>query len=164
GVLVAFASATHDIVLDAWRIEVATSDEDKDIMSALYQFGYRIAGLFTGMFALMLADHIPWSVIYGLIAAGMILATVGTFVAPEPDHAAEQAGERDKRPSYAGGLSRDTIRYSVGAVGLGWAVAIFLIGNFTASSLMSAKPPSASAFTVEQGPIIVFLSVIAPGL
>lgn len=164
GVLVAFASATHDIVLDAWRIEVATSDEDKDIMSALYQFGYRIAGLFTGMFALMLADHIPWSVIYGFIAAGMILATVGTFVAPEPDHAAEQAGERDKRPSYAGGLSRDTIRYSVGAVALGWAIAIFLIGNFTASSLMSAKPPSASAFTVEQGPIIVFLSVIAPGL
>lgn len=172
GVLVAFASATHDIVLDAWRIEVAKSDEDKDIMSALYQFGYRIAGLFTGMFALMLADHIAWSIIYGLIALGMVIATVGTFVAPEPDHAAEQAGDRDKRPTFAGGLSRDTIRIAVGAVALGWAIAIFLIGAFTFASLatpapvdgVAVKPPSASAFTLEQGPIIVFLSVIMPGI
>ncbi len=164
GVLVAFASATHDIVLDAWRIEVATSDEDKDIMSALYQFGYRIAGLFTGLFALMLADHIAWSIIYGLIAVGMIVATIGTFVAPEPDHAAEQASGHDKRPTFAGGLSRNTIRYSVGAVALGWAIAIFLIGAFTVGSFTATPPPNASKFTLEQGPLIVFLSVIMPGL
>jgi PAT family beta-lactamase induction signal transducer AmpG len=164
GVLVALASATHDIVLDAWRIEVASSDEDNDIMSALYQFGYRIAGLFTGMFALMLADHIAWSAIYGLIAVGMIIATIGTFIAPEPDHAAEQANGQDRRPSFAAGLQQDTIRYAVGIVALGWAIAIFMIISFTANSLTAEKPPSASAFTLEQGPIIIFLSVIAPGL
>jgi PAT family beta-lactamase induction signal transducer AmpG len=164
GVLVALASATHDIVLDAWRIEVASSEEDKDIMSALYQFGYRIAGLFTGMFALMLADHIAWSLIYMLIAVGMVISASGSLVAPEPDHAAEQAGGRDKRPTFAAGLSPSTIRLSVGSVALGWAIAITMIVTFAASSLLAPEPPNPNTFTREQGPLIVFLSVIAPGL
>lgn len=164
GVLVAFASATHDIVLDAWRIEVATSEEDKDIMSALYQFGYRIAGLFTGMFALMLADHVPWSLIYGLIAAGMVAAAAGSLVAPEPDHAAEREGSKQGRPTFAAGLPASAIRWSVGGVALGWAVAITMIVVFAATSLTAEEPPNPNTFTRDQGPVIVFLSVIAPGL
>lgn len=164
GVLVAFSSATHDIVLEAWRIEVADSDEDKDIMSAVYQFGYRIAGLFTGLFALMLADHIPWSAIYGMIAVGMVIAAVGTLIAPEPDHTRTQVDGVDTRPTYANGLRPQTLRLTIAGVAIGWAIAIFMIIAFAASSLGSDDPPSASVFTREQGPIIVILSIIVPGV
>lgn len=164
GVLVAFSSATHDIVLEAWRIEIAESDEDKDLMSAVYQFGYRIAGLFTGLFALMLADHIPWSMIYGMIAAGMLIAAVGSIIAPEPDHSRMQVNGVDARPSFASKLKPRTIRLSMLGVAIGWAIAITMIVTFAVSSLGADDPPSAAVFTREQGPIIVILSIIVPGI
>lgn len=164
GVLVSFSSATHDIVLEAWRIEIADNEEDKDLMSAVYQFGYRIAGLFTGLFALMLADHIPWSMIYGMIAVGMVIAAVGSIIAPEPDHTRMQVNGVDQRPSFAGNLRPQTLRRSILAVAIGWAIAIAMIIAFAVSSLGVEDPPSAAVFTREQGPIIVILSVIFPGI
>ncbi len=164
GVLVAFSSATHDIVLEAWRIEIAESDEDKDLMSAVYQFGYRIAGLFTGLFALMLADHIPWSMIYGMIAVGMLIAAIGSIIAPEPDHSRMQVNGVDARPSFASKLRPSTIRLSMLGVAIGWAIAITMIVTFAVSSLGAEDPPSAAVFTREQGPIIVILSIIVPGI
>lgn len=164
GVLVAFSSATHDIVLEAWRIEIAESDEDKDLMSAVYQFGYRIAGLFTGLFALMLADHIPWSMIYAMIALGMLIAAVGSIIAPEPDHSRMQVNGVDARPSFASKLKPRTIRLSMLGVAIGWAIAITMIVAFAVSSLGAEDPPSAAVFTREQGPIIVILSIIVPGI
>ena len=47
-VLVAFASATQDVVIDAWRIEVA-GEERQGAMAAMYQWGYRIAILTAGI-------------------------------------------------------------------------------------------------------------------
>src|SRR5580658_9870431 len=41
--VVAFASSTQDIVIDAWRIESAESGEELGLLSSAYQFGYRIA-------------------------------------------------------------------------------------------------------------------------
>ncbi|OYW84538.1 MAG: hypothetical protein B7Z22_10465, partial [Hyphomonas sp. 32-62-5] len=69
---VALLSATHDTVLDAWRIEVARSEEDRDLMAALYQFGYRASTFVTGFMALLLAEFIGWQMVYGLIALMMV--------------------------------------------------------------------------------------------
>ena len=41
--VVAFASSTQDIVIDAWRIETAESGEELGLLSSAYQFGYRVA-------------------------------------------------------------------------------------------------------------------------
>src|SRR5215213_6033165 len=41
--VVAFSSATQDIVVDAWRIEAADSGEELGLLSSAYQLGYRIA-------------------------------------------------------------------------------------------------------------------------
>ena len=41
--LVAFSSSTQDIVVDAWRIEAAANSDELGLLSAAYQFGYRIA-------------------------------------------------------------------------------------------------------------------------
>ena len=48
GVLGAFASASQDIVIDAWRIETATDGKMLDRMSVQYQMGYRLAALVAG--------------------------------------------------------------------------------------------------------------------
>ena len=54
--LAAFASATQDIVIDTWRIEVAGPGAPLDLLSTIYQFGSRSAALVGGAGSLLLAD------------------------------------------------------------------------------------------------------------
>lgn len=163
-VIIAVTSSIHDIVLEAWRIEIAESEEDKDLMSAVYQLGYRLAALFTGMIALILADHIPWQSVYLIIALGMVLVASGTLAAPEPDHGATQKDGRDTRPTYASAFSPQTVKTTVSVVMVGWAVAIGIIAVFFVQSLTQSPPPSTSVFTRVQAPIIISLLILLPGL
>jgi PAT family beta-lactamase induction signal transducer AmpG len=163
-VIIAITSSIHDIVLEAWRIEVAESEEDKDLMSAVYQLGYRLAALFTGMFALILADMIPWQSVYLIIALGMALAATGTLVAPEPDHRSTEKDGHDTRPTYASAFAPKTIVTTVSVVMVGWAVAIGIIVVFFVQSLTQTPPPSTAVFTRVQAPIIVALLILLPGL
>ncbi|MBA3582867.1 MAG: MFS transporter [Gammaproteobacteria bacterium] len=83
-VWVAFSSATHDIALDAFRIQTA-STEKQGALAAAYIAGYRIAILtsFTG--ALILAEWLPWSVTYMCMAALMITGIITTlYLIEEP--------------------------------------------------------------------------------
>ena len=159
--IVAALSATHDIVLDAWRIEVARSEEDKDLMSALYQFGFRLAGLLTGAIALVLYSRIGWQATFQLIAAFMIVAVAGVLVAMEPDHK-KLSGQDGTRPSYAPGLSQQTRRIAMGMVTISWAISIWMISIFIIEALTQTPPPSGTDFIKTQGPIIILLSVILP--
>src|SRR4249919_507173 len=56
--LVAFAGATQDIAVDAYRIEIG-APSDQGALVATYSLGYRIALIVTGAFALFMADHMP---------------------------------------------------------------------------------------------------------
>ena len=158
---VALLSATHDIVLDAWRIEVARSEEDKDLMSALYQFGYRASSFITGFLALLLAEYLGWAMVYGLIALMMLLAISGTFIAPEPELSSASGGTRE---SYQSKVPETRLRLLTGGVALGWAVAIVMIVWHVFASLTQANPPSGSAFVRQQGPVIVSLTVVVPAI
>ncbi len=80
--LVAFGSATQDIVLDAWRRELLHDDE-LGFGSALFVNAYRVAGLVPGSLALILADHLPWSTVYPIVGAFMLVGVLATAVAPE---------------------------------------------------------------------------------
>ena len=154
----AILSASHDTVLDAWRIEIARSDEDKDLMAALYQFGYRLAGLITGFMALLLAARVGWMVAYLVIAGVMGLSMIGTLIAPEP----ETSKTAEPRPSFAAILHRDSRRVSAGLVTLAWAIAAALIIWFVAQALTAETPPNGRDFVKNQGPIIVGLCIIFP--
>src|SRR5690606_9478236 len=55
--VLAFASATQDIAIDAWRIEAA-SDEKQGALAAVYQLGYRIALIASGAGALYIAEGV----------------------------------------------------------------------------------------------------------
>jgi len=84
---VAFASASQDIVIDAWRIETASGNEDLGVLSSAYQFGYRIAILATDAVILILAEHTSWGVAYAFFGAAMIIGLVATYLIREPERA-----------------------------------------------------------------------------
>jgi PAT family beta-lactamase induction signal transducer AmpG len=80
-VLVGFCSATQDIAIDAWRIEV--SDESRQgVMAAAYQWGYRVATITAGAVPLVLADAYGWNLSYAVMAALMAVGVLGTLAAP----------------------------------------------------------------------------------
>ena len=80
-VFTGFASATQDIVVDAWRIE-AVNHARQGAMAAAYQWGYRIAGVAGGAVALILAQTYGWHVSYGLMAALMGVGMLAVLGAP----------------------------------------------------------------------------------
>jgi PAT family beta-lactamase induction signal transducer AmpG len=82
-VLVAFFSASQDIVIDAYKVDVL-DEHELGMGVALANAGYRVAMLVSGSLALILADHLPWRLIYLMMAAAMSIGVVGTLVAPEP--------------------------------------------------------------------------------
>jgi MFS transporter, PAT family, beta-lactamase induction signal transducer AmpG len=82
--VVAFASATQDIVIDAWRIEIADSNEQQGLLTATSALGYRGALLVTDALILIFAAHIGWSMSYELMAVLMVVGVVATFMAREP--------------------------------------------------------------------------------
>lgn len=158
---IALMSATHDIVLDAWRIEVARSDEDRDLMAALYQFGYRLSGFITGFVALLLAARFGWVSVYLIIAAMMVLAALGTMIAPEPD---AELNQDKNRPSFFASLPQDVRDNATRLISIGWLVAGAMIFWFMTQALVLDSNPSARNFVRNQGPIIVFLTVLLPAL
>jgi len=78
-VLVAFASATQDIAIDAWRIE-AIGEEYQALMSAAYIFGYRLGLLLSGGGALFVADLYSWPIAYQAMALVMLAPLVVTLI------------------------------------------------------------------------------------
>lgn len=80
----AFASATQDIVVDAWRIEVSENSEEMSLLSSAYQLGYRIAILLTDSIILIVAASVGWATSYLVMALVMALGILGTFFAIEP--------------------------------------------------------------------------------
>ena len=79
--VVAFASATQDIVIDAWRIEIASSNEQQGLLTATAALGYRGALLVTDALILILAAHVGWSMSYEAMAVLMAVGVVATFMA-----------------------------------------------------------------------------------
>jgi len=82
--LIAFSSSTQDIVVDAWRIEAAADSDELGLLSAAYQFGYRIAILVSEAVILIIANHFGWRLSYGVMAALMAIGIIASLMAAEP--------------------------------------------------------------------------------
>lgn len=88
----AFAGATQDIVVDAWRIEAAP-EEKQGLMSAVYQLGYSIARVCAGAGAFYLADAVSWRLAYEVMASLMIVGITANLLAPRmPERPARPRG------------------------------------------------------------------------
>lgn len=82
-IIIAFLSATQDIAGDAYRTDVLEKSE-LGLGASTWVLGYRIAILVTSALALILADRIPWSAVYLLMAILMGVGLITSFFAPEP--------------------------------------------------------------------------------
>lgn len=88
-VLIAFCSASQDIVFDAWKTDVL-SPAERGNGAAISVLGYRLAMLVSGGLALWLADrYLGWQAIWWLMALMMIPGVIATLLAKEPDSATE---------------------------------------------------------------------------
>ncbi|ELI6420861.1 MFS transporter [Aeromonas veronii] len=104
--LVAFASATQDIVIDAYRIESAP-ERLQAAMAASYMTGYRLAMIMAGAGALALAawfgsnsgyDYRGWQITYLVMAGLMSLGVITTLFCHEPEiDLAEQGKQQAER-------------------------------------------------------------------
>ncbi|WP_262298507.1 AmpG family muropeptide MFS transporter [Microvirga sesbaniae] len=83
-VLVAFASATQDVVIDGWRIDAAPT-ERQGMMAAALLLGYRLALITAGAGALYIAEFVNWHSAYLAMAALMGVGLIGTLLAPRID-------------------------------------------------------------------------------
>lgn len=80
---VAFFSASQDIVIDAYRIEILDADQ-QGAGAAMTQAGYRTGLITAGAGALYLASATDWSITYGIMSALVILAIIVTLRSPLP--------------------------------------------------------------------------------
>jgi len=162
-VIAALASATQDVAVDAWRIDVADEQTPVELLSAVYQFGYRIASIVGGAIALVLAARMSWSLVYLLM--GGLIAVVAVIAFRAPDTPRPDADRLHKELSEPGALDPVARSIALTIVGLGWAWAIFTIGSFMVSMLTTApgvKQPSVADFTKHYGPWIIFATVLIP--
>jgi len=90
--IVAFCSASQDIVIDAYRVEIL---EPRLLPSGAtsVQFGYRIAMLVSGAGALYLASALPWSTVYAIMAALVVVGVAVTLASREPAAGASESQE-----------------------------------------------------------------------
>lgn len=81
--IVAFLSASQDVVIDAWRVEILSSDEQGP-GAGMIQTGYRTAMLVSGAGALLIASAAGWFAAYATMAALIVVGMIVFIFGPEP--------------------------------------------------------------------------------
>jgi PAT family beta-lactamase induction signal transducer AmpG len=159
--LAAFASATQDIVIDAWRVEVADDVATLDLLSAVYQLGYRLAALAGGALALVLAARIGWANVYLAMGVFMLFAMLASWFAPDTQWERGAAKEGD-----VSGLPLKVRAIALAIVGTLWGWALITVIVFMVRSLGAAPAdrPDAGDFTKFYGPLIVIATVVIPAI
>lgn len=137
-VLIAFASATQDIAIDAWRIE-SFPPRLQGAANSVYVWGYRVGMLTAGSGVLWAAGFLGWQGALLVIAALAVGCMVITLIASEPDlPAAFVRGERSLlgfMRALAATLGEFLSR--PGAVPILAFVALFNLGNGIAGAFLS---------------------------
>jgi PAT family beta-lactamase induction signal transducer AmpG len=162
--LAALASATQDIAIDAWRIDVADERTPVELLSPIYQLGHRTASIVGGAVALVLAARMSWAMVYLLMALLVLLVIFVTLRAPDTERPG--VAELQDGLSEQGALDQRTRAVALAVVGLSWAWAIVSIGRFMVSMLGESAPgvprPSVTDFTKTTGPWIIVATVLVP--
>lgn len=161
--IAAFASATQDIVIDAWRVEVADEAAPIEVLSSVYQLGYRLAALAGGALALIAAARIGWAAVYMWFGVFMLAVMLVSWFAPDTrwDEPLEGEGELARRE-----LNDRVQRITLAVVGLLWGWALVTVLGFMISSLGAAPAdrPNATEFIKFYGPLIVIATVVVPAI
>lgn len=165
----AFASATQDVVIDAWRVDVADEVATIDILSTVFQMGYRVAALVGGALALFMAARMGWPTVFASMGAILLFVGFLGLFAPDAERsAAALANERANLGTLrqAGQIDPRTRALALGAVALLWGWALVTVLTFMVQSLTATPEtrPDSTAFVAQMGPLIVIATVVIPGL
>ncbi|MBI2313033.1 MAG: MFS transporter [Betaproteobacteria bacterium] len=131
--MVALASASQDIVVDAYRTDVLR-ERERGVGAAVSVLGYRVAMLVSGALALILSDRIGWQHTYWLMAALMTIGMAATLFGPEPDRTV--APPRTLREAVWGPLGDFFSRR--GALALLALIVLYKLGDAFAGTLTTA--------------------------
>jgi PAT family beta-lactamase induction signal transducer AmpG len=143
--VVAFLSASLDIVFDAYRTDLLLRPE-RGFGAAVWVNGYRCALLLASAGALLLADHIGWQNTYLLLAALMAAGVVTILVSPEPSE--PSATPASLAEAVGGPLKEFFARPCV--VGLLALIVFYKIGDAVAASLQTAFLIGGMGFSVSE--------------
>ncbi len=164
----AFASATQDVVIDAWRVDVADEVATIDILSTVFQMGYRIAALVGGALALFMAERMGWPAVFA--SMGGILLFVGLLGLFAPDAERSAAALESERVNLgtlrqSGQIVPKVRAWALGAVAVLWGWALVTVLTFMIRSLTATPDtrPDSTAFVAQMGPLIVIATVVIPG-
>jgi PAT family beta-lactamase induction signal transducer AmpG len=134
-VAVAFLSASQDIVIDAYRREIL-SDEEQGLGTAIHVNAYKLAGLVPGSLALILADLLPWDMVFVITALFMLPGIVLTLLVAEP--ATRGAPPRNLEEAvvlpFREFIRRDGVRQALLVLGF---IFLYKLGDSMATSLAS---------------------------
>ncbi len=155
--LIAFTSASQDIVVDAYRTDLLR-EKERGLGAAVFVTGYRMAMLVSGALALILSESLGWRLTYTLMAVLMISGAMATFWGPEPEEVS--APPQSLSEAVSGPLKEFFSRPSA------WAflvlIILYKIGDAFAGSLTTAFLIRGPGFSVgEVGAINKGLGLIA---
>jgi PAT family beta-lactamase induction signal transducer AmpG len=164
----AFLSATQDIVINAWRIDIADEEATIDILSTVYQMGYRMAALVGGALGLIIAARIGWPQTYLMMGAILLAIGIAGLFAPDAEASGPTAEEQDAMLALRreGELNPQVRFYALLAIGGLWATAIMTVLTFMILSMTAAPEnrPDPTKFTATAGPLIVIATIVLPAL
>ena len=143
--VVAFLSASLDIVFDAYRTDVLLRQE-RGFGAAVWVNGYRCALLVASAGGLLLADHIGWQNTYLLLAALMAAGVVTILLSPEPSGLS--AAPASLAEAVGGPLKEFFAR--PGVVGLLALIILYKFGDAVAASLQTAFLIGGMGFSVSE--------------
>ncbi len=130
--IVAFSSASQDIVIDAYRTDLL-KEKERGLGVAFSVTGYRIAMLISGALALILSDHIGWRDTYLLMAGIMALGMLGTLIGPKTE---SSSVPKDMTEAIIGPLKEFFSRPA--AISMLVLVVLYKLGDAFAGTLTTA--------------------------
>ena len=141
--MVAFLSASLDIVFDAYRTDLLLRPE-RGFGAAVWVNGYRAALLLASAGALVFADHIGWQQTYLLLAAVMATGVITIFLSPEPS----ESGIPPASMAEAVGGPLKELFSRPGVFGLLALIMCYKVGDAFAASLQTAFLIGGMGFSV----------------
>ena len=127
-VIVAFCSASQDIVIDAYRIEIL-DERQQGAGAAMVVYGYRVALLVSGAGALFLASSVGWHWTYAAMAALMLVGVATVLLSPEP--AVAEAARLGERAGFSrAGISQRLPGWLAAVVDRLWTAVVEPFGDF----------------------------------
>jgi PAT family beta-lactamase induction signal transducer AmpG len=126
--LVAFCSASQDIVIDAYRVEIL-SERQQGAGAAAIQIGYRIAMVVSGAGALYMASFFGWFAAYAFVGALVLVGIAAILLNPEPS-AAPAGVEKKGAAAWIKVHVVEPLTEFAGRPGWGWVLLFILLYKF----------------------------------